>query len=184
MVIVVKHPLLRQLIVDDIEFKKTSYQIQKESDNEKKRIDGDKEKVCPKCRQNYIQSKTNHGNCRYHDGFVYDLEANKQLTYDQAQAIFQNAKLQHANSEQQPKLIWSCCLGVYGADPPCRIGACGLPEELKESHSDVANPIAVVEEYFMKNQIAHAKITKFLETYKKSNKTNSNNTPSHLHSKK
>ena len=56
MVIVVKHPLLRQLIVDDIQFKKTSFQLQKESNDEKKRSEDEKEAVCPKCHQNYIDS--------------------------------------------------------------------------------------------------------------------------------
>ncbi|CAF2075797.1 unnamed protein product [Rotaria magnacalcarata] len=179
MVIVVKHPLLRQLIIDDIEFKKTSQQLQKENDDEKKRIDDEVDKVCPKCHQNYIPSKTTYGNCHYHDGFIYDLEANVRLSKDQAQALLQNAKLkQQGNSEQQPKLIWACCLGIYGSDPPCRVGMCGLPEELKASHSHVADPRAAVEEYFMNNQVADAKIKKFLETFRKTPKGNNSATSS------
>mgnify|MGYP000563150829 CR=1 FL=1 len=92
------------------------------------------------------------------------------MTYDQAQAVFQNAKLQHGTAEQQPKLIWACCLGVYGADSPCRIGMCGLPEELKESHGNASDSIALVEEHFKKSPVAHAKISKFLETYRKTQK--------------
>ncbi|CAF0926260.1 unnamed protein product [Rotaria sordida] len=175
-VIIVKHPLLRQLIIDDIEFKQTSQQLQKEEDDKKKRIDDETEKLCPKCHQNYIPSKTNYGNCRYHDGFIYDLEGNAALSMDEAQSKLQKVKLrqQHASSEPPPQLIWACCLGVFGVDGPCRIGLCGLPEELKEKYSDAPNQMEIVQEHFKKNQAASAKISKFLETFKKANTTISN----------
>ncbi|CAF1421238.1 unnamed protein product [Rotaria sp. Silwood1] len=175
-VIIVKHPLLRQLIIDDIEFKETAEQLQKEEDNKKKRIDDETEKVCPKCQQNYIPSKTNYGNCRYHDGFIYDLEGNNALSMDEAQSKLQKAKLrqQHASSEPPPQLIWACCLGVFGVDGPCRVGLCGLPEELKEQCGNASNQIEIVQEHFKKNQAALTKINKFLENFKKANTTFSN----------
>jgi hypothetical protein len=170
-VIIVKHPLLRKLMIEDIEFKQTAQQLEQERDNEKKRLDDETENICPKCLQNYIPSKTNYGNCRYHDGFIYDLDDNAPLSQDQAQVktTLQRVKANQpgASSDQQPKLIWACCLGWYGSDSPCRMGLCGMPEELKKTHNNAPNQIAVVQQHFMNNQAAHAKIANFLETYRK-----------------
>ncbi len=176
---IVKHPLLHSLLVDDIEFKKTSRQIQQELDDEDKRIDEESVKKCPKCIQNYIPSKTSYGNCHYHDGFIFDLDQNIKLSHDQAQAITQKAKLLASSSHnnqhpQPPKLMWACCLGLYGSDPPCQVGICGLPEDLKKDLIDPAQDhVALVEQHFMNNQAAAQKIRKFMETYKTSSATSS-----------
>ena len=171
-VMIVRHPLLRSLLTDDIEFKKTQEQIQQERDYEDKQNDEKKVKKCPKCLQNYIPSQINYGNCHYHDGFVYDLDHNVKLNSEQAQAIAQKTKLLASSSRsdqvpcQAPKLMWACCLGVYGADPPCQTGICGLPEELKGLDECSQDPIVAVEKHFMNNQAAAQKIQKFLQTYK------------------
>jgi hypothetical protein len=170
---IVKHPLLRSLLIDDIEFKKTHQQIQQERDDEDKRIDEESVKKCPKCLQNYIPSKISYGNCHYHNGFIFDLDQNIKLSNDQAQAIAQKAKLLASSNRndqqpQPPKLMWACCLGVYGSDPPCQIGICGLPEDLKGLIENTQNYATVVEQHFMNNQAAAQKIQKFMETYKTS----------------
>ncbi|CAF3743021.1 unnamed protein product [Rotaria sp. Silwood1] len=172
MVMIVKHPLLRNLLIDDIEFKKTLQQIQQENEEEAKRLDDQSVKQCPKCQQNYIPAQVNHGSCHYHDGFIVDLDQNnKPLTIQQAQRITQKAKLliQNGNSEQNlkpPKLMWACCLGLYGIDQPCRVGICGLPEALKDQQIDPNNDlITVVQEHFMKNQVAAQNIKEFMKTY-------------------
>ena len=170
---IVKHPLLRSLLVDDIEFKKTHQQIQQEREQEEKRLDDESVKKCPKCLQNYIPSKISYGNCHYHDGFVWDLDQNVKLSNDQAQALTQKAKLLASATRsdqhpQPPKLMWACCLGLYGSDPPCQVGICGLPENLKVVDSTTATQdhIILVEQHFMNNQAATQKIRKFMETYK------------------
>ena len=84
-VMIVTHPLLRSLLFDDIECKKTHQPIRQERDESVKK--------CPKCLQNYIPSQTNYGSYRYHDGFVFDLDQNIKLTNEQAQAVAQKAKL-------------------------------------------------------------------------------------------
>ncbi|CAM4822150.1 unnamed protein product [Rotaria magnacalcarata] len=166
-VMIVKHPLLRSLLIEDIEFKKTSQQIEKEIADEQQRLDNETEnKKCPKCLQNYIPSKINHGSCRYHDGFVYDLDNNRNLTHDEAQCMMLQAKITNRNAEQQPKLIWACCLGVYGHDAPCQIGLCGLPEELKvETNIDLSRQdlVTLVQNHFMQNKRAEQKIKNFID---------------------
>ncbi len=166
--------------MDDIDFKKTPQQIQQERNDEDKRIDEDSVKKCPKCLQNYIPSKTYYGSCHYHDGFIVDLDRNMEstndpniikLTKDQAQTITQKAKLlartnRHDQQLRPPNLIWACCLGVYGIDPPCQIGICGLPDELKNLVGQTQNYAAVVEQHFMNNQIAEQKIKEFLRTFR------------------
>ncbi len=170
-VMIIKHPFLRRLLMNDIEFKKTPQQIQQERDDEDKHIDEESVKKCPKCLQNYIPSKTSYGYCHYHDGFIFDLDQNMKLTNDQAQTIAQKAKLlastnRHDQQLQPPKLIWACCLGVYGIDPPCQIGICSLPDDLKNLVGQTQNYTAAVEQHFMNNQVAEQKIKKFLETYR------------------
>ena len=166
---IIKHPLLLSLLIEDIAFKKTSQQLKQEKDEEEKRIDDETAKKCPKCLQNYIPSKTNYGNCHYHDGFVYDLDRNSRLTSDEAQYMMQKAKLLNLNNDQMPKLIWACCLGRYGVDQPCQTGLCGLPDELKDRpdiNSSKEDPIVLVQQHFKKNRIAEEKIKTFVESYR------------------
>ncbi|CAF3355915.1 unnamed protein product [Rotaria sp. Silwood2] len=166
-VMIVKHPLLRSRIVEDTDFKKSAQQLQQEEEHKEKQRDDETEKTCPKCHQNYISSKTNYGNCRYHDGYVYSLELKKCISNDEAQAILQKTKLLQSSSpdDKQPKLLWACCLGIYGSDPPCRVGICGLPQELQTVQSQTADPTKAVEEHFMKNPKAEAKMTAFIKAY-------------------
>ncbi|CAF1518776.1 unnamed protein product [Rotaria magnacalcarata] len=170
-VMIVKHPLLRSLLIDDIEFKKTLQQIQQEQDDETQRTDNESVKQCPKCQQSYIPSKISHGSCHYHDGFVFDLDQNMALGYDQAQRIAQKAKLMaHGGNNDQnwkpSKLMWTCCLGLYGIDSPCRVGICGLPEELKGQTIELDKDLTVVvQQHFMKNEAAVRNIKEFMKTY-------------------
>ncbi len=128
----------------------------------KKHIYNESVKKCPKYQQNYIPSNNNHGNCRYHDGYVVNLdhaldESNK-LTNDNAQAITQQYKLlanSGANNNQQikpPKLMWTCCLGLYGTDSTCQMGKCGLSDDLKDRLMEGdQDEIALVQKHFTKN---------------------------------
>lgn len=175
-VIIIKHPLLRTLLFDDIEFQKTHQQIREERDAEEKRLDDDSVKKCPKCLQNHIPSQTNYGSCHYHDGFVFDLDQNIKLTNEQAQAVAQKAKplASTARGDQQPppapKLIWACCLGLYASDPPCQVGICGLPEDLQKKKKNIVDvtqdQLTLVEQRFMSNQVATEKVHEFVQTYK------------------
>lgn len=178
-VMIVRHPWLRSLLGKDIEFKKTHQQIQQERDEKDKRLDDETVKKCPKCLQNYIPSKTSYGNCHYHDGFVFDLDQNMKLSNEQAQAAAQKAKLlaSAARGDQPlpppPKLIWACCLGLYGSDPPCQVGICGLPEDLKKKAIDLTQDhLTLVEQHFMNNQAAAEKVRKFMDTYKRPSSAN------------
>ncbi|CAF0950295.1 unnamed protein product [Rotaria sordida] len=166
-VMIVKHSFLRSHLIEDIDFKKSQQQLQKEQEREEKERDDETEKICPKCRQSYILSKTNYGNCRYHDGYIYNLESKKPVSYDEAQAILQAAKLTQTRSStgQHPKLIWVCCLGVYGSDPSCRAGICGLPQELQEKPIQNSDQIKVVEKYFRDKTNATEKIKAFENVY-------------------
>lgn len=170
---IVKHPLLRSLLVDDIEFKKTHEQLQQEHKAEEKRLDDESVKKCPKCLQNYIPSQTSYGNCHYHDGFVFDLDQNVKLSNEQAQAVAQKAHLlaSTASSDQQrpppPKLIWACCLHLYESSSPCQVGICGLPNELKKDGIELTQDhLLLVEQYFMKNSAAEQKMQNFLDSYR------------------
>lgn len=78
-----------------------------------------------------------------------------------------------------PKLIWACCLGVYEGDPPCQVGICGLPEDLKDIDEHSPDQVTAVEQHFMNNQVAAEKIAKFLQTFKTpSTNTNAISSPS------
>jgi hypothetical protein len=172
-VVIIKDQWLLSRLIKDIGFKKTSQQVKQEKDEEEKQLDDETAKKCPKCLQNYIPSKTNYGNCHYHDGFVYDLDRGKRLTNDEAQSVMQKAKLLNRNTDQMPKLMWTCCLGLYGIDHPCQIGLCGLPDELKDQsdiNSSKQDPIVLVQQHFMSNPTAEQKIKKFVENYKQSSK--------------
>ncbi|CAF0843802.1 unnamed protein product [Didymodactylos carnosus] len=110
-VIIVEDEYLKDLLISDIKFKKTSTQLKQEEDSEEKRRDDEKSRKCPKCLQNYIPSKTNYGNCHYHDGFVVDIDhPDSRLTDDQAQALMQRAKFGKVSEQDVPKLVWACCL--------------------------------------------------------------------------
>ncbi|CAF1305783.1 unnamed protein product, partial [Adineta ricciae] len=80
-VMVVKHPFLRSRLIEDIDFKQSQEQIDEEKERERKERDDETEKICPKCRRGYILSKTNYGNCQYHDGYIYDLQTKKPVSY-------------------------------------------------------------------------------------------------------
>ncbi|CAF0741588.1 unnamed protein product [Adineta steineri] len=168
MVMIVKHPFLRNLLIEDIDFKKSGKEKENECKEKKKRLDEDSVKKCPKCEQNYIPSKTNHGNCHYHDGYVYDISNKCKLTNEEAQIKVQKMKLlanstPGSQSAQVAKLMWACCLGLYGIDPPCQVGSCGLPEELKQHANDSAEEqMKHVRDRFMNNKAAEKRIKDFV----------------------
>ncbi|UJR07134.1 hypothetical protein I4U23_011422 [Adineta vaga] len=166
-VMIVKHSLLRSHLIEDIDFKKSEEQIKQDEERKRKELDDETEKICPKCRQSYILSKTNYGNCQYHDGYIYNLQSKKSISYDEAQAIIQAAKLIQARSSnaQLPKLIWACCLGIYGNDTPCRSGICGLPEELLGKQIEDCDQIKTVEKYFKDKTNATEKLRAFEIAY-------------------
>ncbi|UJR08366.1 hypothetical protein I4U23_012637 [Adineta vaga] len=171
MVMIVKNPFLRNLLIEDIDFKKTKGEAKKIAEKEKKQVDDETVKKCPKCQQNYIPSKTNHGSCHYHNAFVYDVENQRKITREQAQTMTQKAKLVACDalsgtSVKLPKLIWGCCLGLYGADSPCQVGSCGLPEEIKETanESDL-DPMILVRDLFMNNKEGDKRIEDFLKEH-------------------
>lgn len=179
---IVKDPLLKNLLMDDIEFKETISQIQQKQQREDKRKDDETVKKCPKCLQNYIPAKSNYGDCCYHDGFVYDLDAQKALTRDQALEKITQIKLLNKKQQQQQQqlhtysaikyeanLIWSCCLALaddQGFSYGCQRDQHGLPHELKNSDLTNKDPILIVQEHFMKNQAASKKLTSFLQSQK------------------
>ncbi|CAF1383873.1 unnamed protein product [Adineta steineri] len=172
-VMIVKHPFLLNTIIEDIEFKKTQYQIQEEESQAQQKLDEETAKKCPKCLHNYIPSKINYGSCHYHDGFVYDLDNRKRMTPDEAQQTMQKARLTNRNMDQQPKLIWGCCLGIYGHDPPCQTGICGLPDELKKQSTAALSQedmTTLVQQHFMKNRRAQQKIDAFAQSYAESSR--------------
>ncbi|CAF1015332.1 unnamed protein product [Adineta steineri] len=181
-VIIVKDPLLKSLLIDDIEFKKTSLQLKQKEDEEEKRKDDETVKKCPKCLQNYVPVKANYGDCCYHDGFVYDLDTQQQLTSDKAREKIQQIKLQNKKQSQQQQLsqthsaiklevnlIWSCCLELaddHISASGCQRGTHGLPDELQSLDLTNKDPIAVVQEHFIKNQVAAKKLDSFLKNQK------------------
>ncbi|CAF1065300.1 unnamed protein product, partial [Didymodactylos carnosus] len=175
-VMIVKDPLLKGLLIDDIEFKETSFQLKQKQDEEEKRKDDETVKKCPKCLQNYIPAKSNYGDCCYHDGFVYDLDAQQRLTSDQAREKIQQIKLLnkkqsqvHSAIKHEVNFIWSCCLALdddQQAASGCQRGAHGLPDELKDVDLTNKDSIAIVQEHFMKNQVASKKLNNFLQNQK------------------
>ncbi|CAF3604827.1 unnamed protein product [Rotaria socialis] len=163
---IVKHPLLRSTLLEDIEFKKTNEQIITEKEIEEKRLDDEKVKVCPKCLQTYIPSKTSHGNCNYHDAFVYDLDKDTKMNSEQAQNVQQKAVLLNQKAEEQPKLIWACCLALYGKDRGCKVDKCGLPEGLTDMNWSEEDPVQFMQKKFMNNEDAGRKVKEFAATLK------------------
>ena len=175
---IVKDPLLRSLLIDDIEFKKTTLQLKQKQDEEEKRQNDETAKKCPKCLQNYVPAKSNYGDCCYHDGFVYDLDTQQRLTSDKAREKIQHIKLLNKKqSQQQPSqahstvkvdvnLIWACCLELaddHISMSGCQRGAHGLPDELQSLDLTNKDPIEVVQEHCMKNQAATKKLNNFLQ---------------------
>jgi hypothetical protein len=164
---IVEYSLLRNRIIEDINFNKSVQQLEQEKLDKEKQRDEETEKLCPKCHQNYIPSKANYGTCRYHDGSVYYVDEKRSLRNDEAQIILLTAKLseQRSSTNQLPKLVWTCCLGLYGSDPGCRADICGLPQDLKLEHSGTDDQTKIVQEHFMKNDKAKAKIDGFMKTH-------------------
>ena len=171
-VMIVKQPFLRSLLLEDIEFKKTFRQNQEEYEDEQKRLDSETPKICPKCEQSYVPSQVNHGSCRYHDGFIVDIDHPKEIIKrDDAQMIIQRARLAAAESSVDPntpkkplpKLFWTCCLTLFVDHQPCKTDVCGLPDKLKEEQFDSDEHMRLkVQECFESNQLAKGKIDKFI----------------------
>ncbi|CAF1130918.1 unnamed protein product, partial [Adineta ricciae] len=125
------------------------------------------EKICPKCRRGYILSKTNYGNCQYHDGYIYDLQTKKPVSYDEAEAMLQATILVQKSSSNVsvPKLVWTCCLRIVGSGSPCRTGICGLPEELQRKPIKAEDQIKEVEKYFKEKTNATEKLRALEKAY-------------------
>ncbi|CAF4983756.1 unnamed protein product, partial [Rotaria sp. Silwood1] len=168
-VMIVKDPWLKNTLVDDIEFRKSSAQVLIDDTDEKKRIDGETSRKCPKCLRNYTPKEARDGSCYYHPGFVVDIDhPNEQLTSEKAQAILQCALLQKLSEQEMPKLLWACCLRRYGESiQPCETGKCGLPKELEDkvqmNNDDYIN---LVQEHFKKNATAKKNLDEFLRKYR------------------
>ncbi|CAF5011351.1 unnamed protein product [Rotaria sp. Silwood1] len=174
-VMVVKRQYLRDLLVKEIDFKKTLQQSQQEREDEEKHLENETVKLCPKCLKCYIPSQVNHGSCQYHDAYVVDLDdPSKKLTQDQANEKWQKAELEasmraNENSNEKPKmptLYWACCSNYFKSGQTCKIGTCGLPDELKENTIDSkTDPVMLVQEHFQKNTKAEQNIAKLVKHY-------------------
>jgi hypothetical protein len=176
MIIAVKHPFLRSLLTDDIEFKATLRQNEQQREDEQKRQQDVIPKICPKCQQIYIPAEAKHGSCHYHDGFVVNLESEKPITEDEAHKLMQSARLvassaSHDDAKNKlkiPELIWACCLRVFASEQACKAGTCGLPEDLKEDALDPNKDLITnVQEHFQKNEKAKKKIEEFIKLHQK-----------------
>ena len=170
-VVIVKDPWLKNTLIDDIEFKKSTTQLSKEQEEKEKLIDEEKSRKCPKCLRNYTPKEARDGYCHYHPGFVVDIDRpSDRLTSERAQVILQRSILKKLPEEEMPKLVWACCLRRYGDSfQACETGKCGLPTELEDTvtmRDD--NYIDKVQEYFKNNQTADKNLKQFLESYKSS----------------
>lgn len=167
----VKDPWLKQTLIGDIAFQKSSTQLTQEQQVEAKRIDEETSKKCPKCLRSYTPKEVRDGNCHYHSGFVVDIKRpNEHLTTDEAQVIRQCSILRKLPEDEMPKLVWACCLHRYGETfHACETGKCGLPKEL-EGKVDIndANCAQKVQEYFKTNQVAKDNLKNFLQRYNSS----------------
>ena len=177
---IVKDKYLKTTLINDIEFKKTTAQLDEDIKEEEKRVDDERPRKCPKCFKEYIPKDTKFGDCHYHDGFIIDMEKPKEhLNVDQARAIMQQAELLREDEENAatktpfPKLVWACCGHRYGDNrPECRTSRCGLPKELEdEVDMKMDDYMTRAQEHFMKNPEAIAKLSQRLENYKKPKKT-------------
>ncbi|CAF3047343.1 unnamed protein product [Rotaria sp. Silwood2] len=177
-VIIVKDDYLKSTLINDIEFKKTTAQIDEEQREKEKCEDDERSRKCPKCFRDYIPKDTKFGDCHYHDGFVIDCDKpieTSPIAIKEARLKMQQAELMKDEEENAtvktplPKLVWSCCLHRYGSShPECRISKCGLPEELEDTVDMKRDDyMKIVEEHFMKNQVAVDNTKKFIEDYKK-----------------
>ncbi|CAF1515158.1 unnamed protein product [Didymodactylos carnosus] len=148
-VMIVKDPWLKTTLIEDIEFKKSSAQLNKEQKEEEK--------------------QTRAGNCHNHPSFVVDIDQlNKRLTSEDAQAILQCSMWKKLPEQEMPKLLWACCLRRYGDSfQSCETGKCGLPTELEEK-VNINNDtyISIVQEHFKKNASAEKSLEEFLKRYK------------------
>ncbi|CAM4861665.1 unnamed protein product [Rotaria socialis] len=184
-VMIVKDSWLKNQLINDIEFQKSISQLNKEHEEEEKRIDEETPRKCPKCLRNYMPKEARDGNCHYHTGFVVDIDKpNERLIGEKAQAILQHSLLQKLSEQDMPKLDpvpetigstgriespgWACCLRKYGDSlQPCETGKCGLPAELEDTVNMKNNDyITVVQEYFKKNSAAIKNLEEFLRNYK------------------
>ncbi|CAF1436316.1 unnamed protein product, partial [Didymodactylos carnosus] len=166
-VIIVKHPILKNSLCQDIAFNKTEKQIKQEQDDEQQRLNDKKEKKCPKCLN--IYQKSEYGNtCNYHDGFLYNLKTNDITTALKAsEIVFQaefekyvhtnNGENEDDNQNETPKFKWICCLkdfnGTQGNGNGCVRGQCGLPKQLQEAEKSLSDDesIRLVQDYYLNN---------------------------------
>ncbi|CAF0853024.1 unnamed protein product [Adineta steineri] len=168
-VMIVKDPWLKDTLIDDIEFKKSTAQLNKEREVEEKRIDEETPRKCPKCLRNYTPNEVRDGSCYYHPGFVVNIDLpDEKMTGEQAQAILQRSILQKLPEQDKPELVWACCLRKYGDSlQPCETGKCGLPIELEDTvRMDSDDYITVVQEHFKRNITANKKLA-FLKSIKR-----------------
>ena len=179
-VIIVKDAYLKSTLIKDIEFKKTTAQYDEESKDERKRIDDERPRKCPKCFKDYMPKDAKFGDCHYHDGFIINHDNPKEhLTADQARVIMQQAAILKEEQENPnnkiplPKLFWVCCGCLYGDNQSeCRISCCGLPEELiGKVNMQTDDYMAKVQEYFMQNPDAIEKSKHLIESYRKTKKS-------------
>lgn len=174
---IVKDDFLKTTLINDIEFKKTTAQLDEDKKEKEKRLDDERPRKCPKCLKDYMPKDTKFGDCHYHDGFIVDCEKPREhLTDDEARAIMQRAEMLREEEENSttklpfPKLLWSCCRQRFnsGREAGCKTSNCGLPEELVgKVDMQTDDYMAKVQEYFMKNSVGIEKLNQFVENYKK-----------------
>lgn len=172
---IVKRQYLRDLLIKEIDFKKTLQQSNQEHEEEEKRLENETTKQCPKCLKSYIPAQVNHGSCQYHDAYVVDLDhPAEKLTQIQANEKWQKAELEasirvHENSNEKtptPQLYWACCSNRFKSGQTCKIDTCGLPEKLKQSFIDSKTDLVMlVQEYFQQNTEAERNIAKLVKHY-------------------
>ncbi|CAF1574199.1 unnamed protein product [Didymodactylos carnosus] len=163
---------LKWIVVDDIDFKKTEQQLQQLKEDEEKRLDEEKEKLCPKCLVVYIPKKQEFGHCVYHPAFVFSIEKNKTLTLNQAEQECILARLE--GKDRPPPLIWICCGKEFAqAGQGCVKGLCGLPEELAK-RTDIdwiqTDPVTVVQQSFLNNPLYQKKLHNIIANLEKKHK--------------
>ncbi|CAF4534848.1 unnamed protein product [Didymodactylos carnosus] len=102
---IVKDPWLKNTLIDDIEFKKSTAQLNKEQAEEDKRIDEETSRKCSKCLRSYTPKEARDGNCHYHPGFVGDInQPRERLTSEKAQVILQRAVLQKLSEKRNAEI--------------------------------------------------------------------------------
>ena len=65
---IVKDAYLKTTLINDIEFKKTSVQIDEDRKEEEERVDDEGSCKCSKCFRDYLLKDTKFGDGHYHDG--------------------------------------------------------------------------------------------------------------------